>query len=591
MSRLSKALMAITCGLALLNGAAALAESDHEPITICAPNRDVGRFAEAVHEKYPEINLEIVPYSGRNATAFLNAQFTTGNTTDIFMLTFYTPDMADASDKMLDLSKYDFTGNYVEARLHEVLDDGAVYFVPSYYTCMGITYNRKILEDNGWALPTSFKELEELKPKVEAAGYQFCIDQLTLPGYGFQYLCNIADTGYLSTVGGRRWQKAFLSGETTLADSPKMLECFQTINRWREAGMLNGNSTGKTVVQVRDEMAAGNTLFMLGSSNDFSNFGEDVASQFGLMPYLSEDGDQNIYILSVSSYFGLSKRLGEPGNEQKLEDALHVMAVLSTVEGMTALNNETINTSMMPLKDAPLSENNYYKTPEVLDAINSGYTAPLLYTGWENMVVDMGNLMLDFIDGKCEIEDAIARFDADQKMITENEVETFTTVTETIGTEDCAKMVGIAFAEATGADAALVSINQYHGIVGDIMMNSKGVNGELYAMPITDQEITAITPTGWKDNIEVAALTGAEIDELAQTGYVKKAGEPAYPYIFVKKDGMTFESDKTYTVVLCGVSEALAESGKVKDSGVLGLDAMKTYMSRFETMTAKDIQW
>ena len=70
-------------------------------------------------------------------------------------------------------------------------------------------------------MPQSLEEMAELKEKAEAKGYQFCIDQMKYPGYGFQYMCNIADTSDLSTLGGRQRQKAFLAGETTLADSPE----------------------------------------------------------------------------------------------------------------------------------------------------------------------------------------------------------------------------------------------------------------------------------------------------------------------------------------------------------------------------------
>lgn len=37
-----------------------------------------------------------------------------------------------------------------------------------------------------------------------------------------------------------------------------------------------------------------------------------------LMPYLSEDGNQNVFVLNVSRYVGLNKDLGE--NEKKLKD-------------------------------------------------------------------------------------------------------------------------------------------------------------------------------------------------------------------------------------------------------------------------------
>lgn len=44
---------------------------------------------------------------------------------------------------------------------------------------------------------------------------------------------------------------------------------------------------------------------MLGSGNVFSE--EDTDDEFGLMPYLSEDGSGNAYILNVSRYIGLNK--------------------------------------------------------------------------------------------------------------------------------------------------------------------------------------------------------------------------------------------------------------------------------------------
>ena len=53
-----------------------------------------------------------------------------------------------------------------------------------------------------------------------------------------------------------------------------------------------------------------------------------------LMPYLSEDGTQNVFVLKVNRFYGLNKKLEQ--DPQKLEDALKVMRVLSTVEGSSA---------------------------------------------------------------------------------------------------------------------------------------------------------------------------------------------------------------------------------------------------------------
>lgn len=601
-----KTLTALCCLLALLFGMTTVAQaekSEHEPLTICIPNRDVASFIEVVHKYYPEINFEVIPYSGGNATAFVSAMLEARDITDIYSTSVYTPGQQDLSDTLIDLSSYAFTNNYYEARLHELMDGSKLYFVPTYYTAFGMTVNTKIFEENGWEIPTSLKEVEALKPLAEEKGYKLALNQLGLPGYGFQYMCNIMDTGYLSTLGGRKWQSDFLTGKTTLADSPEMLECIQLVQRWYDLGLLGAEDARENLNYVRDEMAEGNTLFMLGASNEFQKYGEEVYESMSLMPYLSEDGDQNVYVVSVSSYVGLSKKLQEPGNEQKLQDALHVMEVLSTVEGMRTLNRITASSSMLPLKEAPLSENNYYADPRVSDEINAGFTAPFIYAGWDSVIVDLGNVMLDYIEGKCELQDVITRFDEDQKMITENKVEIYTTVTEKIDTADCARINGIAFAKAVGADAALVSYGTYSGIEGDLTMNNYGVSGCLFPLPLDEQKLSAITQTSWNGTIRTMTLTGARIKELAATGYAKThrllyaSNDPAdkvtvvYPYVLVTRDDMPLDDDTVYTIVYCGVTSEVMEEGNAQDTGVNGLQVMKDYMRQFETFSKADIHW
>ena len=62
---------------------------------------------------------------------FLRNDLSTGDDLpDICTQTVYDPDINDMSDKMIDLSSYDFTDNYVESRLQDVSDDGAIYMLP-----------------------------------------------------------------------------------------------------------------------------------------------------------------------------------------------------------------------------------------------------------------------------------------------------------------------------------------------------------------------------------------------------------------------------------------------------------------------------
>lgn len=558
---------------------------EHEAITMSMPDRSMGAFVDLVHEKYPEINLEIIPYSGDNKSIYLASQLKVGDIPDIYFSNIYSHGQKEVHDNLMDLSSYSFTNNYTEVRLRDVSEDGAIYLLPTFYSCIGITYNKTLLEENGWKLPTTFEEMAELAPKVRAAGYNFALTQVQYPGYGFQYLCDILDTSFLNTFEGRQWQEDFLAGKATVAGTPEMMEALTTLDKWKKVGILTDSSdvvNTDSDSDVAAKMAEGNTLFMIGSQTLFDT---DTEYEFGIMPYLSEDGTQNSLILQVANYVGLNKHLEDEGNEQKLEDALHVMEVLSTVEGMSALNEKYAKNSLLPLQDYVIPENNYYK--ELESALNNGQTAPFIYAGWENIIVAVGNTMLDYIKGNATLDDVVKAFDDNQHLLSDNSDAVFATLTEKLSTEECAKLIGVAFGKASGADMSLISINKWYPDGGDL--NKYGVSGELYALPLAAHEISTIVPTGWRGNIETVTLTGKHIRELVETGFI--LGENAYPYILTTPEGMDIKDDETYTVVICGVTDEVASEGKLTDTGILGITAVEDYLEQFDTFSAKDIIW
>ena len=559
----------------------------HEAITIQSSFRNMSAFIDAVHEKYPEINLEVIPYSGANYTAYVKAQIAAGDMPDIYCTTYYTPGHDDVSDRLIDMSGYAFTDCYAEARLRDVTDDGAIYMLPMYYNCIGITYNKTLLEKHGWKLPNSLQELEKLAPKVRKAGCQLALDQIQFPDYGFQYFCNIMSTNYLNTPDGRKWQERFLDGDATMADTQEMVQNMEILEKWREIGMLNGNGNPKNDEETRRKMAEGNTLFMLGSSNLFKD--EETEDEFGLMPYLSEDGTQNAFIMNVSRYIGLNKHLEDKGNEQKLEDALHVMEVLSTVKGMKALNQSYANTSLLPLKDYVVESEGYYA--DIEDKLNAGVMAPFIYDGWENLIVATGRGMLSFIRGDSGLREVVQTFDENQHLIVDNSMAAYTKVTEKLDTSACAKAIGICFAKASGADLALISKNKWYKLTKAKDLNFEGVSGALYPLPVTDQEITSILPTGWTGNIETVSLSGKRILQLAEMGYDRNGDGKTFPYELVTPEKLELDEKRVYTVAICGVTDEVAEEGNLTDTGILGLTAAQEYFRQFDALALEDIVW
>ena len=162
---------------------------------------------------------------------------------------------------------------------------------------------------------SEFMELRKILGLSAVAGL-LCLAQIAYPGYGFQYMCNIADTGFLGTFQGKQWQKDYLVGKANVSDTPGMMDCMEYIQKWKDLGMFTTNKRNpQSDDETRNEFMEGNTLFLIGSKNGIGET-DDTKDQFGLMPYLSEDGSQNVYILNVTRYHGLSKKLEE--NPQKL---------------------------------------------------------------------------------------------------------------------------------------------------------------------------------------------------------------------------------------------------------------------------------
>ena len=575
-------LLAATAALTACGGKTETVKKDdtHEVITFMAPYMEEEAFIEQVHSVYPEVNIEIVPYSGDNTTTCLQNMFEANDLPDICTLTVYDPMTDHVSDKLLDLSGYDFTDNYVESRLQEVSDNGAIYLLPSSYNCYGITYNKTLLREHGWELPNSFAELEALAAEAKEAGVDLCLPQIQYPGYGFQYLCNIADADFLGTLDGKLWQKDYLSGEANVSNTPGMMQAMAYVQKWKDIGMLNDSGDALDDNVTRQRMTEGNTLFLIGGTNGIVE-SDDNADKFGLMPYLSEDGTQNVFVLKVNRFYGLNKKLEQ--NPQKLEDALKVMRVLSTVEGSSALiPAKTLKCSLLPFKDAK-ADDTYYA--DVADVLNAGNTAPFIYSGWENTIVTTGLKMLDFMKGNATMEDVIRQMDEDQDSVVNNTPDVITTVTEELSQEDCAMLVGRCFAQATGSDLALVSLSTW--IPGNpTEQNHHGVAAKLYAKDIT---LSVILPTGWNRTIQTVTLTGQQISGLLASGYDAYGNGKGYPYVLVSP--VQPEAGKTYQVAICGVSDQLAAETTVTDSGVVGMDAAKAFFGAYTTISRADTAW
>lgn len=549
----------------------------HEPITIMDAQRDYSALIELVHEKYPEIEIEILPYRGRNMSAFCKQQLETGIMPDIYSTTQAWDDQLQ-KEHLLDLSQYSVSELYSTARLEEYTIDGGLYLLPFDFSIVGFLCNQTLLEENGIEIPDSFEQLrDETIPALQEKGIKVADCLLDLPGSAFQYFFNVCSGEEMNTLSGREFRADYIDtdSDTWASDSEKMADAAAYFQQWIDCGMIVNDEYSSDYSVCLNHFMEGNTAFLVGTVKQFSQNEDGSGDQYVLMPWFSTDGEDNTYVTSPSRFYGLNASLAEPGNEQKLTDALHVLEVLSTNEGYLAINGET-STNMCSLSDFQVAEDSPYT--EAMERVSHGYAMNMVYTGWDAYLVPFGEALLDWISGEATSEDAFAALDETKRQVSETGVTTYGTVTEELDTVQAAQLSGQMFMEATGADAALISYNVYDPSVNALMENSYGANGHILPGELTEEYITIFLPTGWYDTLLTLELTGSEIEQMASEGADTRGTGYHYPYVYLTADGNALSADETYTVVVCGYNKEQEETLGLKDTGIIGLDAAKEYL-------------
>lgn len=367
----------------------------HQPLSITSFNNLITQdFIDAFNEKYPEVTFNIQSYAGINGSGYAAHSLENGDIPDIYVSSQNFN--KEAQEKyLLDLSNYSFINNYSSMLLDSVDINGSVYLLPSGYQLTGIYYNKTILEENGWKVPESFNELVALSHKIKKAGYKTMGNGMALDGFPFNYFFNIGNTRYFSTPEGADWKENFPKGEAKAEGNKELQKTAEYFNKWVENGLITTKHTETS------EFYEGECVFFLCLGlNEYEYTTKDGKKyEFGTISWLSEDGSNNMLTRTVSKYIGINKDLEE--NSQKLEDALKLLDYISTVEGQEKLMAGG-SYYMTSLNKEELPEDSPYK--ELEETVHQGRIVPLVYVGWEKLIIPVAKDIKKLIEGKYDVD-------------------------------------------------------------------------------------------------------------------------------------------------------------------------------------------
>ncbi len=547
-------LLAVLAGMAvLLSGCA---RGGGGGALTCSAWSGYERFFALAHETYPELSLERSPYEGGNRTGYSWAQMRADDIPDIF-ITSQILDETLAKERLADLSGYDFINRFTTSVLDQVAVDGGIYLLPVNYGMYGIFYNQTLMEEHGWQVPQNFAELEALCGEIREAGLIPGVLGTQLTGNAFSTVFNLAKTDWLTTPEGVAWESRFLLGE---ADAAGMWEgTMDYVRRYMDIGMFttdpeDRNNPDMILDYLGNRKAVFCTAVMTVNITEFPETGDKI----GMMPFISEDGSKNIYMYNPTSYIGISRRLTEPGNEEKLQQAVQLLSLLYSPEGQEAFLTEETPCVLSVLESGTLS-------PEALvydaqRAMREGRAFPMTYAGWEGILSDVGQAFKDWLRGEGTMDGAacIERMDALQRdCLSQAGTVDFCQAEADFTLEETGALLGKALGQAADADAVLVPVGTFYQ-EGTALRAC--VTGRLYQGGINTEIVSTILPA-YSGEYAAAEATGAEIKALAQSGFDAAGDGKGFPYVLVTRGDRELEDDAVYRVALLvgGYTEETAE--------------------------------
>ncbi len=498
-------------------------------------------FWELLGEEEPDIEIGPVGYAGANYTGYSWAQMRSGDLPDLFS-TSQILDKELTKERMLDLSGYDFINGLSTSVLDQVSIDGGIYLLPVSNAMYGILYNKTLMEEKGWEVPQTFEELEALCADIRAQGLIPGILGTQLTGNVFSAVFNLAKTGWLTTPEGVNWERAFLSGDATAAG---MWEgTLELVQKYVDMGMFATDPGDRSNTDLIEDYLAGRKAVFLTMAATMDSQTLSNGDQLGMMPYIGLE--KNVYMYNPTSYIGINRELGEPGNEKKLEKALRVFSRLYSPEGQASFVTEATPCVMDVLNSTQVGEGSMIA--DLPRAMREGEAFRMTYAGWENVLSDMGQAFKEWIRGEngMDAAGAIARMDELQGTYLHNrEASYFCQSTGDFTLEETAELVGKALGSSVGADAALIPYGTQ--VKEDGAKLREGVSGKLYQDAVNAEVSNTIAP-GLDGQYALLTLDGASLKALLSQGFDKTGDGEPYPYALAMKGGGEPEDGQSYQV-------------------------------------------
>ncbi|SCP97245.1 ABC transporter substrate-binding protein [Anaerobium acetethylicum] len=280
--------------------------------------------------------------------------------------------------------------------------DGKLYSLANSLNTVGVFYNKKVLEDNGWAVPTTVAEMEKIMDEAMAKGMYASVTgnkgwKPVNENYASLFLTHYAgaDTVYKCLKGEEKW-----NNEAVVSAIEKSAE-------WYDKGYLAGKDYGNMNFSEALQMLADErSPFFIGPTLGYqwaqSFFTDDKVDNLAFIPFPATDKvTEPTYTLSVCCTFSINANVAQDHKDEAAK-IIDIMMQPEFTEEMTSVWPGYWGT---PLKDLStvdvesmtgLSKSYMETIKNIAAAVNDGnfgyYTNVFFPSATQQVFIDIENV-------------------------------------------------------------------------------------------------------------------------------------------------------------------------------------------------------
>jgi raffinose/stachyose/melibiose transport system substrate-binding protein len=390
-----------------------------EPVTLTylvddseANQASAKALADAYMALHPNVTITIESRpGGTDGDNIVKTRLATGEMTDIFWYNSGSLLQAlNPSETLGDLSNEPFIENIVESFLPTVSQNGQIFGVPS-QTAMGggILYNKRIYEELGLSVPTTWEEFAANNEAIKEAGIAPVI--ATFGDTWTSQLFVLADY-YNVEQAHPTFAADYTGNKAKYATIPEAMAGFTYLKEGFDKDWWQQDYGTTTFEQGLDLLARGEGAhypMLTFALSTIATNSPDQVNDIGFFAQPGRDAAKNgaTIWMPAATYI--------PKTTSNLEVAKDFLAFIASTDGVDALNAATAPTGPYVIKGATLPDSVLPAVKDVAAYIEAGNSAPALEFLSPVKGPTLEQLTVAVGTGQMTPEEAAAAYDEDVK--------------------------------------------------------------------------------------------------------------------------------------------------------------------------------